>query len=98
MTAAGLLMTLAAAPAAGATTGSPAPGCVEHFEGWRYTHVHNGCGDTVSVTVAYTNGQWAPCRVIEPGDWATFSGYGTEGSHVTGLRTCDPGALAADGS
>ncbi|MFJ5934048.1 alpha-amylase [Streptomyces sp. NPDC093071] len=97
MTAAGLLMSPAAAPAAGAATGSPAPECVEHFQGWRYTDVHNGCGDTVSVTVTYTNGQWAPCRVIEPGGRAAFSGYGTEGNHVTGLRTCDPAAVTTDG-
>ncbi|MFI8101257.1 alpha-amylase [Streptomyces sp. NPDC086023] len=94
MTAASLLMPLAATPAAGAATGSPAPECVEYFQSWRYTDVHNGCGDPVSVTVEYTNGQWAPCRVIEPGGWATFSGYGTGGNYVTGLRTCDPAATA----
>ncbi|MDX2294028.1 MULTISPECIES: alpha-amylase [Streptomyces] len=88
--AAGLLAASVAAPSAVATTGSPAPECVEYFQSWRYTDVHNGCGDTVSVTVEYTNGQWAPCRVIEPGRWATFAGYGTDGNYVTGLRTCGP--------
>nr|AHG55197.1 alpha-amylase inhibitor [Streptomyces sp. CC5] len=88
--AAGLLMTLTAAPSAMADTGSPAPECVEYFQSWRYTNVHNGCGDTVSVAVEYTNGQWAPCRVLQPGEWATFAGYGTDGNYVTGLRTCDP--------
>ncbi|MFF5504651.1 alpha-amylase [Streptomyces roseolus] len=89
-TTAGLLMALAAAPSAAAATGSPAPACVEYFQSWRYTDVHNGCGDTVSVTVEYTNRQWAPCRVIGPGQWATFAGYGTDGNYVTGVRTCDP--------
>lgn len=98
VTAAGLLMLLATTPATGATTSSPAPECVEYLQSWRYTDVHNDCGDTVSVTVEYTNGQWAPCRVIEPGGWATFSGYGTGGNYVTGLRTCDPAVVTADGS
>src|SRR5690349_16637681 len=71
-TAAGLLMTLTATSSATAATESPAPECVESFQSWRYTDVHNGCSDAVSVTVEYTNGQWAPCRVIEPGGWATF--------------------------
>lgn len=98
VTAAGLLMPLATAPAALATTSSPAPECVEYFQSWRYTDVHNGCGDTASVTVEYTNGQWAPCRLIEPGGWATFSGYGTAGNYVTALRTCDPAFVTADSS
>ncbi|MFE6358415.1 alpha-amylase [Streptomyces sp. NPDC057806] len=87
---AGLFMSLCTAPSADAVTGSPAPECVEYFQSWRYTDVHNGCGDTVAVTVEYTNGQWAPCRVIAPGGWATFSGYGTNGNYVTALRACDP--------
>ncbi|MFF8602091.1 alpha-amylase [Streptomyces sp. NPDC015232] len=91
-TAGGLLMALAAAPSAVAATGDPAPSCVEYYQSWRYTDVHNGCSDTVAVTVEYTNGQWAPCRVILPGQWATFAGYGTDGNYVTGLRTCDPDA------
>lgn len=90
--AAGVLMALTAAPSAVASTGSPAPDCVEYHQSWRYTDVFNGCGDTVAVTVEYTNGQWAPCRVISPGAWATFAGYGTDGNYVTGLRTCDPAA------
>ncbi|MFJ5811956.1 alpha-amylase [Streptomyces sp. NPDC093093] len=95
VTAAGLLMPLATAPAAEATTSSLAPECVEYFQSWRYTHVRNDCGDTVFVAVEYTNGQWAPCRVIEPGGWATFSGYGTGGNYVTGLRMCDPAVVTA---
>ncbi|WP_063831284.1 alpha-amylase [Streptomyces sp. NRRL F-2664] len=91
-TAAALLLPLSAALPAAAATGSPAPECVHYVQSWRYTDVHNGCGDTVSVTVEYTNGQWAPCRVIEPGGRATFSGYGTSGNYATGLRTCDPAA------
>ncbi|WP_405658201.1 alpha-amylase [Streptomyces sp. NBC_01166] len=97
LTAAGLMMPLATAPAAGATTSSPAPECVEYFQSWRYTDVHNDCGNPVSVTVEYSNGQWAPCRVIEPGGWATFSGYGTGGNYVTVLRTCDPATVTAYG-
>ncbi|SEE50841.1 Alpha amylase inhibitor [Streptomyces sp. 2131.1] len=88
--AAGLVMTLTAAPSAVADTGTFAPACVESFQSWRYTDVHNTCNDTVSVTVEYTNNQWAPCRVLQPGEWATFAGYGTDGNYVTGLRTCDP--------
>ncbi|WP_187282822.1 alpha-amylase [Streptomyces sp. MS191] len=94
MAAAGLL-TVTTAPSAAADSGSPAPECVEYFQSWRYTDVHNGCGDTVSVTVGYVNGQWAPCRVIEPGGWATFSGYGTSGNYVVGLWTCDPATVPA---
>lgn len=89
---AGLLLALPAAPSAAAATAPPAPACVEYAQSWRYTDVHNGCGDAVAVTVDYTNGQWAPCRVIQPGAWATFAGYGTDGNYVTGLRTCDPAA------
>lgn len=96
LTATGLLLTPATTPSAAAATGSPAPACVEYAQSWRYTDVHNGCGDTVSVTVEYTNGQWAPCRVIEPGGRATFSGYGTNGNYVTGLRTCDPAPATAE--
>ncbi|MFF5504696.1 hypothetical protein [Streptomyces roseolus] len=33
---------------------------------------------------------WALCRVLQPGEWATFAGCATDGNHVTGLRTCDP--------
>ncbi|MFB7337061.1 alpha-amylase [Streptomyces adustus] len=98
MSAAGLLTTLITAPSAVAATGSPAPECVEYFQSWRYTDVHNRCGDTVSVTVEYTNGQWAPCRVIAPDGWATFSGYGTNGNYVTGLRTCDPVLVTTEGA
>lgn len=87
--AAGLLTPLAVTPFAAAAA-PPAPDCVEHFQSWRYTEVHNGCADTVSVTVEYTNGQWAPCRVVEPGGRVTFAGYGTNGNYVTGLRACDP--------
>ncbi len=88
--AAGLLLALTGAPSAVAATGAPAPECVRYYASWRYTDVFNGCGDTMAVTVAYTNGQSAPCRVIAPGAWATFAGYGTDGNHVTGLRSCDP--------
>jgi hypothetical protein len=88
--AAGLLMALIAAPSTAAATEPAAPECVQHYDSWRYTDVFNSCGDIVAVTVEYTNGQWAPCRVINPGGWATFAGYGTDGNRVTGLLTCDP--------
>lgn len=90
----GFLLALSAAPSAAAATEPLAPDCVEYVQGWRYTDVHNGCGDAVAITVDYTNGQGAPCRVLQPGQWATFAGYGTDGNHVTGLRTCDPAATA----
>lgn len=96
--AAGLLMSLTAASPAQAATETVAPACVQYFESWRYTDVFNGCGDTVAVTVEYTNGQWAPCRVIEPSGWATFAGYGSDGNHVTRLLTCDPAAVTAGGA
>ncbi|MFE5190567.1 alpha-amylase [Streptomyces sp. NPDC056628] len=96
--AAGLLTPLTAAPSAAATVGAPAPQCVEYFQSWRYTDVHNGCVDAVSVTVEYTNNQWAPCRVIEPGERVTFAGYGTSGNYVTGLRTCDPVPVTTAGA
>ncbi|WP_418955214.1 alpha-amylase [Streptomyces tritici] len=87
-----LVMTLFAGPSAAA--GTPAPECVQYFQSWRYTDVFNGCGEAVAVTVEYTNGQWAPCRVIQPGERATFAGYGTDGNYVTGLRTCEPVATS----
>jgi hypothetical protein len=96
-TAAGLLMTLAASPSAVAAAESAAPECVEYYQSWRYTNVFNGCGDTVAVTVEYTIGQWAPCNVIEPGGWATFAGYGTDGNYM-GLQTCDPNLVATSGA
>ncbi|MFF5425445.1 MULTISPECIES: alpha-amylase [unclassified Streptomyces] len=89
--AAGLLTVLTSTPPAAAAD-SAAPACVEYHQSWRYTDVHNTCAETVAVTVDYTNGQWAPCRVVEPGQRATFAGYGTDGNYVTGLRTCDPAA------
>ncbi|MFC8953502.1 alpha-amylase [Streptomyces sp. NPDC057101] len=85
-----LLMALTAAPSAGAAAEAAAPGCVQYHSGWRYTNVVNGCDFTVAVTVEYTDGQAAPCRVIEPGAWATFAGYGSQFNYATGLRTCDP--------
>ncbi|WP_330237939.1 alpha-amylase [Streptomyces sp. NBC_00525] len=88
------LLTLAAAPSASAATGTPAPDCVESFQSWRYTDVRNGCSDAVSVTVEYTNGQWAPCVTLQPGGWATFAGYGTNANYVTALRTCDLAPVA----
>ncbi|MCX4444946.1 alpha-amylase [Streptomyces sp. NPDC087866] len=88
--AAGLLVALTTAPSAMADTGTSGPACVEYFQSWRYTDVHNGCSDTVFVTLQYTNAQWAPCRALQPGAWVTFAGYGTDGNYVTGLRTCDP--------
>ncbi|PWI12765.1 alpha-amlyase [Streptomyces sp. Act143] len=91
---AGLL--LSTARPAGAATEVLAPQCVEYHQSWRYTDVHNGCQDTVAVTVEYTNDQWAPCRVIEAGGWVTFSGYGPNGNYVTGLWTCVPDRASAD--
>lgn len=89
-TVAALLTALTAAPSAKASAETAAPECVQYHSGWRYTHVVNGCDFTVAVTVEYTDGQPAPCRVIEPGAWVTFAGYGSQFNYVTGLRTCDP--------
>ncbi|MEV8593589.1 alpha-amylase [Streptomyces sp. NPDC052012] len=88
--AAGLMMALTASHSAVAATEPAAPDCVQYFQSWRYTDVVNGCDDAVAVTVEYTNGQWAPCRVVQPGASVTFAGYGTDGNYVTGLLTCDP--------
>ncbi|USC45362.1 alpha-amylase [Streptomyces filamentosus] len=88
-TAAGLLLALAAAPSASASD-APAPECVVYHQGWRYTDVVNGCAIGVAVTVEYTNGQEAPCRILGPGERATFAGYGTNGNYVTALRVCTP--------
>lgn len=96
--AAGLVVALTASPSAVAATESAAPECVQYFESWRYTNVFNGCDYTVAVTVEYTNGQWAPCHVIQPGGSATFAGYGTNGNYVTGLRTCDPNLATTSGA
>ncbi|MFF5497711.1 alpha-amylase [Streptomyces aquilus] len=96
LTAAGLLL-ITTRPA-GATTAVPAPQCVEYYQSWRYTDVHNGCQETVAVTVEYTDPQWAPCRVIEAGNRATFAGYGFTGNYVTGLWTCDPDRDSAESS
>lgn len=85
--AAGFLMALSSPAAAD----SAAPECVQYFSSWRYTNVNNGCDDTVNVAVEYTDGTVSPCRTIEPGEWATFSGYGTQGNYVTGLLTCETG-------
>ena len=95
-TATGLLAaSLTLAPTAAAATESAPPECVRYYEGWRYTQVENACDAAVAVTVEYADGQVAPCRVIEPGAWATFAGYGPQLNHVTGLRTCDPTATGA---
>ncbi|MGW5879199.1 hypothetical protein ACWFMI_21895 [Nocardiopsis terrae] len=95
--AAGGLLTLAAAPSAAADTTSPPPECVQYHSSWRYTHVSNGCESTVTVTVEYTDGQEASCRVIEPGGWATFNGYGPRLNYVTGLRVCDSDSTTTSG-
>ncbi|MFJ3204724.1 alpha-amylase [Streptomyces sp. NPDC086989] len=88
---------LPAALPAVAASGPQAPACADYHESWRYTDVHNGCGDAVALTVTYVNGQEAPCRLIDPGGWATFAGYGTNGNHVTGLQTCEPAPATALG-
>ncbi|WP_304453037.1 hypothetical protein [Nocardiopsis sp. YSL2] len=92
--AAGLLMSLPSTAAADTTP----PECVEYFSNWRYTHVNNDCDTTVAVELEYTDGMVSSCRVIEPGAWATFSGYGTNGNYVTEMRTCEPASVAADGA
>ncbi|MEV5970132.1 alpha-amylase [Streptomyces sp. NPDC051921] len=89
---------VATSPSAVAVADSAPPECVQYYASWRYTSVVNGCGTTVAVTVEYTDGQDAPCRVIEPGASATFAGYGPQLNHITGLRTCDPGSTAASGA
>ncbi|WP_258049561.1 alpha-amylase [Streptomyces finlayi] len=94
---ASVLMALAAAPSAVAATAA-APECVQHYSGRRYSTVVNSCDVTAAVTVEYTDGQAAPCRVIEPGMSATFAGYGPQLNYVTGLRTCEPDLVEAGGA
>ncbi|MEV4947863.1 alpha-amylase [Streptomyces sp. NPDC053755] len=85
----GLPAPLVVATSAQAAPSSAPPECVEYYSSWRYTSVVNSCALAVAVTVAYADGQVAPCRVIEPGGVATFAGYGPQLNYVTGLRTCE---------
>ncbi|MEU0114524.1 alpha-amylase [Streptomyces bobili] len=68
--------------------GAAAPDCVHHYADRRYTTVVNDCDSPVSVTVAYSDGRWAPCRTLAPRDVATFAGHGFDGTQVLGLGTC----------
>ncbi|MFD5266427.1 alpha-amylase [Streptomyces sp. NPDC058335] len=97
VTAAATLTALLTSPVAShaADDGPPgalAPDCVHHYADRRHTTVVNDCDTPVSVTVAYSNGQWAPCRTLAPRDVATFAGYGFDGNRVIGLSACLPGA------
>ncbi|MFE9773641.1 alpha-amylase [Streptomyces sp. NPDC005931] len=96
--AAALSAVLTAAPPAAALTDTTPPECVQYYAGWRYTIVVNGCERNVAVTVEYTDGQDAPCRIIEPGASATFAGYGPQLNYVTGLRTCGPDPAPTSGA
>ncbi|MFJ6836060.1 alpha-amylase [Streptomyces sp. NPDC091209] len=69
---------------------TPVPDCVHYYSDWRYTTVVNDCDTTVNVTVAYTDGQGAPCRTLLPQAIATFAGYGPQLNYVTGLNACTP--------
>jgi hypothetical protein len=97
-TAVGFLAALTAAPSTAAAAGSAPPECVQYYASWRYTTVVNSCDVTVAVTVEYTDGEAAPCRVIEPGASATFAGYGPQLNHVAGLRTCEPVSVTTIGT
>ncbi|MFJ3931436.1 alpha-amylase [Streptomyces sp. NPDC090029] len=79
---------LTGAPGAAA---DPAPGCVTHSSGWRYTFVTNGCADPQRVTVAYLDGTAVPCRTAAPGGTVTFPGYGTQGNRVLSVDLCPAG-------
>ncbi|MCF4136856.1 alpha-amylase [Streptomyces sp. Tue 6430] len=97
-TAAAALTVLLTSPAASRAAiadppGTPAPDCAHHYADRRHTTVVNDCDTTVSVTVDYADGQWAPCRTLAPHDVATFAGYGFGENRVTGLRTCLPGTV-----
>ncbi|MEV6616984.1 alpha-amylase [Streptomyces sp. NPDC051051] len=94
-TAAAALAVLLTSPAASHAAiadppGTPAPDCAHHHADRRYTTVVNDCDTTVSVTVDYADGQWAPCRTLAPRDIATFAGYGFGENRVIGLSTCLP--------
>ncbi|MFD5255990.1 alpha-amylase [Streptomyces bobili] len=87
-----LTIPVAAHAADDAPTGTAAPDCVHHYADRRYTTVVNDCDSPVSVTVAYSDGRWAPCRTLAPRDTATFAGHGFDGTQVLGLDTCLPAA------
>ncbi|MET9506576.1 alpha-amylase [Streptomyces sp. NPDC006622] len=97
-TAAATLTALLTSPVAShaadaAPPGTSAPDCVHHYADRRYTTVVNDCDTTVSVTVEYADGRWAPCRTLAPRDMATFAGYGFGGNDVLGLGSCLPGTV-----
>ncbi|MDK1474672.1 alpha-amylase [Streptomyces sp. 549] len=72
----------AAAPAASAPHAQHDPqtqhetSCVTVNAGWRYAFATNGCAYPMTVRVAYADQDTAACRVLEPGQVATFPGYG----------------------
>ncbi|MDG9701003.1 alpha-amylase [Streptomyces sp. DH37] len=78
----------AAAPAVAAGTGE-APACVTLAPSWRYTLVTNGCAETHTVRVLYTDGTPSPCRAVEPRATVTFAGYGTDANHPVRTDLCD---------
>src|SRR4051794_1387007 len=86
-----LTFSLAIAPPAralGAAADEQAPTCVEYFPSWRYTLVANHCGDPHDLTVQYRDPTDVGCRVVAPGDTATFPGYGVQGNQVVGIALC----------
>ncbi|MGX1274156.1 alpha-amylase [Streptomyces phaeoluteigriseus] len=93
VTAAATLAALLTSPVASlaaddVAAGTAAPDCAHHYADRRYTTVVNDCDTSVSVTVEYSDGRWAPCRTLAPRDVATFAGYGFDGTRVVGLSTC----------
>ncbi|MCZ4124683.1 alpha-amylase [Streptomyces sp. H39-S7] len=71
-----------------ATADGQAPTCVEFFPSWRYTFVANHCTDQQNLTVLYRDHTDVGCRLVAPGDTATFPGYGVQGNEVVGIALC----------
>ncbi|MFH9011703.1 alpha-amylase [Streptomyces sp. NPDC017943] len=78
------------APAAQATSLTPAPACVAVYESWRYLSASNNCGDTVRVKAVYQDGATGPCHTLAPGAVSTVGeGYLGQHGRVDHLALCE---------
>ncbi|MBB0245537.1 hypothetical protein FNQ90_15860 [Streptomyces alkaliphilus] len=78
----------APASAPGQTVPTTAPGCVHLYAGLRYTHLHSECEEEHLLRVRYTFGEVSDCRLVVPGGWHTFRGYGFDGDHPVAVEPC----------